>query len=84
MSYAAKSHDAIEPAERIRERLQSLSEEAELLHGKLRDAEAKVELELLLADLSSFLREVPTRNFSESQRLRCKGLQERVKKVRAG
>ena len=84
MSYAAKSHDAIETAERIRERLQSLSEEAELLHGKLRDAEAKVELELLLADLSSFLREVPTRNFSESQRLRCKGLQERVKKVRAG
>lgn len=84
MSFASKSHDAIDTAERIRERLQSLSEEAELLHGKLRDAEAKVEMDLLLADLSSFLREVPTRNFSESQRLRCKGLQERVKKVRAG
>jgi hypothetical protein len=83
MTHAAKSHDAFEQLERIKEELQRHAEHADVLREKLLSAEREAELALLLADLSGFLREIPTRNFSEGQRLRCNGLRKRLNDVRA-
>jgi ABC-type Fe3+-citrate transport system substrate-binding protein len=83
MTHATRSHEALAKAEEIRAQLERHVEHMETLKHKLESAERDVELHLLLADLASFLREVPTRNLSETQRLRCKGLRDRVEKVRA-
>lgn len=83
MGHAAKSHDALEAAERLRDELRRNEANREKILRRIDEAEARVELDLLLADMAIFLRRVSTRNFSEGQRLQCKGLADRVRKARS-
>jgi energy-coupling factor transporter ATP-binding protein EcfA2 len=83
MTYASKSHEAAEAAERIRDELQQTFDHIDTLKRQLADAEKQVDLQLLLADLASMLREVPTRNLSEGQRHRLAGLRKRLSDMRA-
>lgn len=83
MTHAAKSHDALEAAERLREELRRNEAAREEILERIRVADERAELDLLLADMASFLRQVPTRNFSDGQRLWCKGLADRVRKARS-
>ena len=78
MSYITKSHEALAKADDIREQLARHVESIEVLQGKLQQAEAEVELHLLLADCAGHLRDINTKNFSESQRLRHQGLRKRL------
>lgn len=83
MGHAAKSHDALEAAERARDALRRNEANREKLLQQLTEAEARAELELLLADLSGHLRDVSTKHMSEGQRLRHSGLRARLAKARS-
>jgi hypothetical protein len=73
----------MEAAQRIRDELQRNAEQAEILQDRLRAAQKEVELDLLLADLASLLNDANTRNWSEGQRIRLKGLRQRLSDMRA-
>lgn len=84
MTFAAKSHDAFETAQRIKEQIQEHLEAADLLQEKLVAAEREAERQLLMANALSLLREISTRNLSEGQRMRHRGVCEALAKhVRA-
>lgn len=82
-SHASRTHDTIALAERITEDIRGHVEHIERLKEKLEAAQKQVDLDLLLADLASFLRDIPTKNMSESQRLRHSGLRKRLSNARA-
>lgn len=80
---AARSHDAMEAAERLRESLRRNEANRAKIEQQLADAEKQVNLDLLLADLSSLLREANDRNWSAGQRARLAGLRKRLSAMRA-
>lgn len=83
MTHASRTHEALARAEEIKDQLARSVEHIEALKAKLDAAEQEIEMQLLLTDLASLLRELPTRNMSEGQRLRLKGLRKRLDTVRA-
>jgi hypothetical protein len=75
--------NTIKTAKRIAKQIEGRVEEIEQLKNQLEAANKQIDLDVLLADLASHLREVPTRNMSEGQRLRHQGLRKRLNDVRA-
>jgi hypothetical protein len=80
---AARSHDAMEAAERLRESLRRNEAARAKIEQQLAEAEKQINLDLLLADLSSLLREANDRNWSSGQRARLAGLRKRLSDMRA-
>lgn len=77
MTHAARTHEKLAEIETLRERLDQIE------RSTLQDQAQAMELALLLADLSSFMRELDTRNFSHGKRAQLKGLKVRLQQVRA-
>lgn len=78
MTHAAKSHDAFERLQELRDELERHAKEAEALQGRLERAQREADLALLLADVAGVLRDVDTRNLSEGKRVRLQGVRQRV------
>jgi hypothetical protein len=73
---AHHSHDVIERLERMRDDIDARIQAERNLADKLAD---ETERALLIADCISILRQIPTRNLSEGQRLRVSGVLGRLK-----
>ena len=83
MTHASITHDALARAEEAKAQIQESLQHIEVLKEKLASAQREVEMQLLLTDLSTFLRDVSTRNMSETQRLRRDGLKKRLDQARS-
>lgn len=83
MTHASITHDALARAEEAKAQIQESLQHIEVLKEKLASAQREVEMQLLLTDLSTFLRDVSTRNMSETQRLRREGLKKRLDQARS-
>ena len=83
MTHASITHDALARAEEAKAQIQESLQHIEVLKEKLATAQREVELQLLRTDLSTFLRDVSTRNMSETQRLRRDGLKKRLDQARS-
>lgn len=82
MTHASITHDALARAEEAKAQIQESLQHIEVLKEKLASAQREVEMQLLLTDLASFLKDVPTHNFSAGARLRCQGLRNRLRTAR--
>jgi hypothetical protein len=78
-THASHTHDVIERLEKMRDRIDELRAEESKRQGVLHAELNEAERELLLADCFQLFRQLPTRNFSESQRLRVHGVLGRLK-----
>lgn len=83
MTHASITHDALARAEEAKAQIQESLQHIEVLKEKLASAQREVEMQLLLADMSTFLRDVSTKNMSETQRLRRDGIRDRIAKARS-
>ena len=83
MTHASITHDALARAEEAKAQIQESLQHIEVLKEKLASAQREVEMQLLLTDLSTFLRDVSTRNMSETPRLRRDGLKKRLDQARS-
>lgn len=83
MTHASITHDALARAEEAKAQIQESLQHIEVLKEKLASAEREVEMQLLLTDMSTFLRDISTRNLSETQRLRRDGLKKRLDQARS-
>jgi enamine deaminase RidA (YjgF/YER057c/UK114 family) len=83
MTHASITHDALARAEEAKAQIQESLQHIEVLKEKLASAQREVEMQLLLTDMSTFLRDISTRNMSETQRLRRDGLKKRLDQARS-
>lgn len=83
MTHASITHDALARAEEAKAQIQESLQHIEVLKEKLASAQREVDMQLLLTDLSTFLRDVSTKNMSETQRLRRDGLKKRLDQARS-
>jgi len=83
MTHAAKSHDAWEEIQAMRERLAAELERAERLATKLDAERMEMESRLALANALALIRSLNTTNMSTGQRVQRKGVMDQIQKVLA-
>jgi hypothetical protein len=74
MTHAAKSHDALARLQEMHERIGKLLDTTPEVETLISEADQL----LLMADAWSLLRDISTRNLSESQRARRSGVMKRL------